>query len=35
MDQIAEIEAIIEKLRIRLHDTARGKCFTDPEVVRS
>lgn len=35
MDQIAEMEAIIEKLRTRLHETAHGKCFTDPEVVRA
>lgn len=33
MDQIQEIEAIIEKLRTRLHETAKGRCFTDPEVV--
>lgn len=35
MDQIQEIEHIIEKLRTRLHETAQGRCFTDPEVVKA
>ncbi|VBB05282.1 spo0e like sporulation regulatory protein [Lucifera butyrica] len=35
MDEIQEIERIIEKLRTRLHATAQGKCFTDPEVIRA
>lgn len=35
MNQIQEIEAIIEKLRTRLHETAKGRCLTDPEVVRA
>lgn len=35
MNRIQEIESIIEKLRTRLHDTAQGRCFTDPEVVKA
>lgn len=35
MDEVQEVEHIIEKLRTRLHDTAKGRCFTDPEVVRA
>ncbi|NLP40631.1 MAG: aspartyl-phosphate phosphatase Spo0E family protein [Veillonellaceae bacterium] len=35
LNQIQEIEAIIEKLRTRLHETAKGRCLTDPEVVKA
>lgn len=34
MDQIEELQEIIEKLRMRLHETSHGKCFLDPEVVK-
>ncbi|MDF2572789.1 MAG: Sporulation stage 0, Spo0E-like regulatory phosphatase [Sporomusa sp.] len=34
MNQIEELSEIIEKLRLRLHETSHGKCFTDPEVIR-
>ena len=34
MDQIEELREIIEKLRLRLHETSHGKCFTDPEVIK-
>jgi hypothetical protein len=34
VDQIEELQEIIEKLRMRLHETSHGKCFLDPEVVK-
>lgn len=34
MNQIQELKEIIEKLRLRLHETSHGRCFTDPEVVK-
>lgn len=35
MDEVQEIEQLIEKLRTRLHAKAKGKCLTDPEVVKA
>ncbi|MDF2570725.1 MAG: Sporulation stage 0, Spo0E-like regulatory phosphatase [Sporomusa sp.] len=34
MDQLEELSEIIEKLRLRLHETSHGKCFTDPAVIK-
>lgn len=35
MDEIQKIEQLIEELRTRLHGQAKGKCLTDPEVVKA
>ena len=35
VDEVKEIENLIEKLRIRLHAEAKGKCLTDPEAVKA
>ncbi len=34
MDQIAEMKILIEQMRQRLHDSSKGKCLTDPEIVK-
>jgi hypothetical protein len=35
MDDLEEMRRLIEAMRKRLHDTADGRCFTDPEVVKA
>lgn len=35
MNEVQEVEDIIDKLRMRLHETASGRSFTDPEVVKA
>lgn len=35
MDEVQEIEQLIEKLRTRLHAKSKGKCLTDPEIVKA
>lgn len=34
MDEVEETVRLIEKLRIHLHEKARGRSFTDPEVIK-
>lgn len=34
MDEIYEMKMLIEQMRQRLHDHAKDKCLTDPEVVK-
>lgn len=34
MDEIHEMKILIEQMRQRLHDHAKGKCLIDPEIVK-
>ncbi len=34
MDEIHEMKILIEQMRQRLHDHAKGKCLVDPEIVK-